>query len=44
MDITYPPEAEEFRTRVQAFLGEQLPVGWAGIGALPETEREAVAG
>lgn len=41
MDIIYPPEAEAFRTRVKAFLVEQLPVGWGGIGALPEAEREA---
>ncbi len=41
MDITYPPEAEEFRARVRAFLAEQLPADWAGMGALDEEEREA---
>ena len=40
MDITYPPEAEAFRVRVRAFLSEQLPAGWAGMGALDEDERE----
>ena len=40
MDITYPPEAEEFRARVRAFLGEHLPADWAGMGALDEEERE----
>ncbi len=41
MDITYPPEAEEFRARVRAFLADQLPADWAGMGALDEPEREA---
>ncbi|MCW2667151.1 MAG: acyl-CoA dehydrogenase [Frankiales bacterium] len=40
MDITYPPEAEAFRERVRAFLGENLPAGWTGLGALAEEERE----
>ena len=39
MDISYPPEAEAFRARVKVFLGENLPAGWGGIGALPEDER-----
>ena len=41
MDITYPPKAEEFRTRVRAFLDEHLPADWAGMGALDEQERES---
>ncbi len=28
------PEAEKFREKVQAFLAEHLPAGWAGIGSL----------
>ncbi len=40
MDITYPPEAETFRERVRAFLGEHLPPDWSGIGALPVEQRE----
>jgi alkylation response protein AidB-like acyl-CoA dehydrogenase len=43
VDITYPPEAEAFRSRIRTFLGEHLPEGWTGIGALPEDEREAFA-
>ena len=38
MDIRYPPEAEAFREKVQAFLAEHLPAGWKGIGSL---DREA---
>jgi alkylation response protein AidB-like acyl-CoA dehydrogenase len=34
MDPRYPPEAEAFRAKVQAFLAEQLPAEWPGIGAL----------
>lgn len=33
------PEAEKFREKVQAFLAEHMPAGWAGIGSL---EGEAV--
>jgi alkylation response protein AidB-like acyl-CoA dehydrogenase len=32
MDVDYPPQAQEFRARVKAFLGEQLPPGWTGHG------------
>ena len=39
MDVTYPPEAEAFRERIRAFLSENLPEGWRGLGALPEPER-----
>jgi alkylation response protein AidB-like acyl-CoA dehydrogenase len=28
MDLTYPPEAEEFRTEIRAWLRENLPDGW----------------
>ncbi len=34
MDPHYPPDAEAYREKVRAFLGEHLPSGWAGIGAL----------
>jgi alkylation response protein AidB-like acyl-CoA dehydrogenase len=40
MDPRYPPEAESYREKVRAFLGEHLPPGWKGIGAL---EAEAAA-
>jgi len=38
MDPRHSPEAEAFRQRVQAFLAENLPEGWQGIGALPRDE------
>jgi len=28
MDLTYPPEAEEFRVEIRAWLEENLPDGW----------------
>ncbi len=28
MDLTYPPEAEAFRTQIRAWLEENLPDGW----------------
>jgi alkylation response protein AidB-like acyl-CoA dehydrogenase len=34
MDVRYPPEAEAYREKVQAFLAEHLPPDWRGIGAL----------
>jgi alkylation response protein AidB-like acyl-CoA dehydrogenase len=37
MDPTYSAEADAFRERIMSFLRENLPEGWAGIGAL---ERE----
>ncbi|HET7405985.1 MAG TPA: acyl-CoA dehydrogenase [Mycobacteriales bacterium] len=39
MDLTYPPEATEFRQRIQAFLADNLPKDWKGAGALPPEER-----
>ncbi len=33
----YPAEAESYREKVRAFLGEHLPPDWAGIGALDHT-------
>ena len=41
MQPTYTPEAEAYREKVQAFLAEQLPPEWAGIGRLEGDERDA---
>ena len=41
MDLTFPPEAQAFRERLRHFLRDNLPAGWAGIGALEESERLA---
>jgi alkylation response protein AidB-like acyl-CoA dehydrogenase len=30
MDLTYPPEAQEFRSEIRAWLVEHLPDGWFG--------------
>src|SRR4051812_10656630 len=38
MDFRFPPEAEVFREKVQAFLSEHLPTGWQGIGSLDVEE------
>jgi alkylation response protein AidB-like acyl-CoA dehydrogenase len=32
MDLTYPPEAEEFRAEIRAWLEENLPDGWFDEG------------
>jgi len=34
VDPTYSREAEAYRDKIRAFLGEHLPAGWTGIGAL----------
>jgi alkylation response protein AidB-like acyl-CoA dehydrogenase len=39
--VRYPPEAEIYREKVQAFLAEHLPPGWKGIGALDAAAAEA---
>jgi alkylation response protein AidB-like acyl-CoA dehydrogenase len=36
VDPRYPPDVEEYRDKIRAFLGEHLPTGWKGIGALDE--------
>lgn len=36
----YTPEAEAYRSKVQAFLDANLPAGWGGIGRLEGTEVE----
>ena len=41
MDVRYPPEAESYREKVQAFLAEHLPANWKGIGALAHDEAAA---
>ena len=39
MDVTYSAEAEQYREKIQAFLGEHLPNGWKGLGGLAEEQR-----
>ena len=34
MNIGYPPEAENFRAEVRAFLRRALPADWSGLGSL----------
>jgi alkylation response protein AidB-like acyl-CoA dehydrogenase len=41
MDPSFPPEAEAFRAEVRAFLAEQLPADWQGLGALDRADAEA---
>lgn len=41
MDPTYTPQAEAFRQKIQAFLAEQLPADWSGMGGLDPDERRA---
>ena len=40
MDLSYPAEAEEYRSQVKTFLADNLPDGWAGYGALEPGERD----
>jgi alkylation response protein AidB-like acyl-CoA dehydrogenase len=41
MDLIYPPDAEEFRTEIRAWLEENLPAGWfdAGFEMSPEERK-----
>jgi alkylation response protein AidB-like acyl-CoA dehydrogenase len=39
MDPTYPPETDQYRQKISAFLDEHLPGDWTGIGALEEEAR-----
>lgn len=42
MDLDYPPQAEEFRTKIRSWLEEQLPSGWFDDGfAMTDEEHEA---
>jgi alkylation response protein AidB-like acyl-CoA dehydrogenase len=38
MDPTYPPETEAFRSAIRAFLAEELPENWTGLGSLDTAE------
>jgi alkylation response protein AidB-like acyl-CoA dehydrogenase len=38
MDLTYPPEAEQFRGEIRAWLEENLPAGWFDDGFAMTTE------
>src|ERR1700710_1177662 len=41
MDLKFPPEAEEFRAEVRAFLADHLPPDWAGIGTMEQADANA---
>ncbi|MFP5254224.1 MAG: acyl-CoA dehydrogenase family protein [Acidimicrobiia bacterium] len=41
MDLTYPPDAEEFRTEIRAWLEENLPDGWFDDGFEMSPEERA---
>jgi alkylation response protein AidB-like acyl-CoA dehydrogenase len=41
VDLRYPPEAEQFREVVRAFLAEHVPAGWTGMGSLDRDEADA---
>ena len=41
MDLTYPPEAEEFRAEIRAWLEENLPEGWGTPGLLHDARGAA---
>jgi alkylation response protein AidB-like acyl-CoA dehydrogenase len=42
MDLTYPPEAEAFRTEIRAWLEDNLPDGWFDEGfSMTPAERKA---
>ncbi|HET7523120.1 MAG TPA: acyl-CoA dehydrogenase family protein [Acidimicrobiales bacterium] len=44
MDPNYPPEAQAYREKIRAFLGEHLPSGWQGIGALDHESARSFTG
>ena len=44
MDMSYPAEAEEFRSRVRLFLTATLPEGWLGLGQLDGLELDQFVG
>jgi alkylation response protein AidB-like acyl-CoA dehydrogenase len=44
MDPRYSAQADEFRARIRAFLADNLPPDWNGIGALPTAEALAFQG
>ncbi len=41
MDLSYPPEAEEFRTEIRTWLENNLPDGWFDEGFEMTTEEKA---
>jgi alkylation response protein AidB-like acyl-CoA dehydrogenase len=41
MDLTYPPEAEQFRKEIRAWLEENLPAGWFEDGFSMTAEERA---
>jgi alkylation response protein AidB-like acyl-CoA dehydrogenase len=41
MDLSYPPEAEEFRTEIRAWLEANLPAGWFDEGFEMTPEEKA---
>ena len=41
MDLNYPPEADEFRSEVRAWLEDQLPEGWNTAGFTQSVEERA---
>jgi alkylation response protein AidB-like acyl-CoA dehydrogenase len=42
MDLTYPPEAEEFRVEIREWLENNLPDNWSGsVGDMNDDERDA---
>ena len=41
MDLNYPPEADEFRSEVRAWLEDQLPEGWNTPGFTQGVEERA---
>ncbi|MGP8060342.1 MAG: acyl-CoA dehydrogenase family protein [Acidimicrobiales bacterium] len=42
MDLTYPPEAEEFRAEIARWLKENLPAGWGEPGfSMSKEEKKA---
>ncbi|WP_329409141.1 acyl-CoA dehydrogenase family protein [Nocardia vinacea] len=44
MDLTHPPEVEAFRAQVRAFIADNVPSGWQGLGTLDTGEaREFLA-
>ena len=40
MRPSYNEEAESYRQKIQAFLGEHLPPNWSGLVALDENSRD----
>ncbi|MEV6876851.1 acyl-CoA dehydrogenase family protein [Amycolatopsis sp. NPDC051128] len=41
MDLSYPPEVQQFRDEVRAFIAAHVPPGWRGLGALDSDAAKA---